>query len=57
VARVINKVVNLLDIWELTSQEKIEGRPTYHSWLMLGMAAKLRTEEGKGISGILIVEA
>jgi transposase len=31
VARVVNKVVDLRDIMELTSQEKIEGRPAYHS--------------------------
>ncbi len=35
VARVVNKVVDLLDIWELTSQEKIEGRPAYHPRMML----------------------
>jgi transposase len=31
VARVVNRVVDLLNIRELTSQEKIEGRPVYHS--------------------------
>jgi len=35
VARVVNKVVDLLNIWELTSQEKIEGRPAYHPRMML----------------------
>ena len=35
VARVVNKVVDLLDIRELTSQEKIEGRPAYHPRMML----------------------
>jgi transposase len=35
VARVVNKVVDLLDITELTSQEKIEGRPAYHPRMML----------------------
>jgi hypothetical protein len=30
VARVVNRVVDLLDIRELTSQEKIEGHPAYH---------------------------
>lgn len=35
VARVVNKVVDLLDIRELTSQEKIEGRPAYHPSMML----------------------
>jgi transposase len=35
VARVVNKVVDLLDIRELTSQEKIEGRPAYHPKMML----------------------
>jgi transposase len=35
VARVVNRVVDLLDIRELTSQEKIEGRPAYHPRMML----------------------
>jgi len=35
VARVVNIVVDLLDIWELTSQEKVEGRPAYHPRMML----------------------
>ena len=35
VARVVNKVVDLLDIRGLTSQEKIEGRPAYHPRMML----------------------
>ncbi len=35
VARVVNKVIDLLDIWELTSQEKVEGRPAYHPKMML----------------------
>ena len=34
-ARVVNRVVDLLDIRELTSQEKIEGRPAYHPRMML----------------------
>jgi transposase len=35
VARVVNKVVDLLDIRELTSEEKVEGRPAYHPRMML----------------------
>jgi transposase len=35
VAGVVNKVVDLLDIRELTSQEKIEGHPAYHPRMML----------------------
>jgi transposase len=35
VARVVNEVVNLLDIRELTSQMKVEGRPAYHPRMML----------------------
>ena len=35
VARVVNRVVDLLGIRELTSQEKVEGRPAYHSRMML----------------------
>ena len=35
VARVVNRVVDLLDIRELTFQEKIEGRPAYHPRMML----------------------
>jgi transposase len=35
VARVVNRVVDLLDIRELTSQEKNEGRPAYHPRMML----------------------
>jgi len=35
VARVVNRVVDLLGIRELTSQEKIEGRPAYHLRMML----------------------
>jgi len=35
VARVVNKVVDLLEIRELTFQEKIEGRPAYHPRMML----------------------
>ena len=35
VARVVNRVVDLLDIWELTSHEKVEGRPAYHPRMML----------------------
>jgi len=35
VARVVNEVVNLLDIRELTSQVKVEGRPAYHPRMML----------------------
>jgi len=35
VARVVNRVVDLLDIRELTSQEKTEGRPAYHPGMML----------------------
>ena len=35
VVRVVNKVVDLLDIRELTSEEKIEGRPAYHPRMML----------------------
>ncbi|GAJ18618.1 unnamed protein product, partial [marine sediment metagenome] len=30
VARVVNRVVDLLSIRELTSQEKVEGHPVYH---------------------------
>ena len=35
VARVVNDVVELLDISELTSQVKVEGRPAYHPRMML----------------------
>jgi len=35
VARVVNKVIDLLDIREMTSQEKVEGRPAYHPRMML----------------------
>lgn len=35
VARVVSGVADLLDIRELTSQEKIEGRPAYHPRMML----------------------
>ena len=35
VARVVNKVVDLLGIRELTFQEKVEGRPAYHPGMML----------------------
>ena len=35
VARVVNRVVDLLGIRELTSQEKVEGRPAYHPRMML----------------------
>ena len=35
IARVVNKVIDLLDIRELTSQKKIEGRPAYHPRMML----------------------
>jgi len=35
VARVVNKVLDFLDIRELTSQEKTEGRPAYHPRMML----------------------
>lgn len=35
VAKVVNRVVDLLDIRELTSEEKVEGRPAYHPRMML----------------------
>lgn len=35
VARVVSRVVDLLGIRELTSQEKIEGCPAYHPRMML----------------------
>lgn len=35
VARVVNRVVDLLSIRELTSQEKVEGHPVYHPRMML----------------------
>lgn len=35
VARVVNEVVDLLDIREITSQVKVEGRPAYHPKMML----------------------
>jgi transposase len=35
VARVVNRVVDLLNIRQLTSQEKNEGRPAYHPRMML----------------------
>ena len=35
VARVVNRVVDLLGIRELTSQEKVDGRPVYHPRMML----------------------
>ncbi len=34
VARVVNKVVDLLDIRELTFREKIDGRPAYDPRMM-----------------------
>ena len=35
VARMANKVADLLDIQDLTSQGKIEGHPAYHPRIML----------------------
>ena len=35
VARVVNEIVDLLDISELTSRVKVEGRPAYHPRMML----------------------
>jgi len=53
-ARVVNRVVDLLDIRELTSQEKIEGRPAYHPRMMLKIliyAYSQKTPSSRAIAG------